>query len=90
MTVWCTWEELYFLGQAHLNHFDFTREADHFLEQIVERTHETAQMCLLNGRKYNVALMREGERAFRISSGVGRTSRSLDGFRAIVAGTYER
>ncbi|MEH0832275.1 IclR family transcriptional regulator [Pectobacterium cacticida] len=63
--------ELYFLGQAHLSHFDFTRESDRFLQQIVERTHETAQMCLLNGRKYNVALMREGERAFRISSGVG-------------------
>lgn len=63
--------ELYFLGQAHLSHFNFTREADRFLEQIVERTHETAQMCLLKGRKYNVALMREGERAFRISSGVG-------------------
>lgn len=63
--------ELYFLGQAHLSHFDFTREADRLLEQIVERTHETAQVCLLNGRKYNVALMREGERAFRISSGVG-------------------
>ncbi|WP_409159314.1 IclR family transcriptional regulator [Pectobacterium sp. B2J-2] len=63
--------ELYFLGQAHLSHFDFTREADGFLEQIVEQTHETAQMCLLNGRKYNVALMREGERAFRISSEIG-------------------
>ncbi|WP_416260613.1 IclR family transcriptional regulator [Gibbsiella quercinecans] len=63
--------ELYFLGQAHLNHFDFTRESDRFLEQIVSSTRETAQMCLLNGRKYNVALMREGDRPFRISSEVG-------------------
>ncbi|WJV67648.1 IclR family transcriptional regulator [Pectobacteriaceae bacterium CE70] len=64
--------ELYFLGQAHLDHFDFSRESDRFLQQIVAKTGETAQMCLLNGNKYNVALMREGERAFRISSEVGQ------------------
>jgi DNA-binding IclR family transcriptional regulator len=66
--------QLYFLGQAHLRHFDLTREADHALQDIVSQTHETAQMCLLNGRKYTVALMREGERHFRISSDIGENA----------------
>ncbi|MBF7144796.1 MULTISPECIES: IclR family transcriptional regulator [Pseudomonas] len=63
--------QLYFLGQAHLRHFDFTREAERALGDIVERTRETAQLCLLNGRKYTVALMKEGARHFRISSDIG-------------------
>ena len=63
--------QLYFLGQAHLRHFDFTREAEVALSEIVEQTRETAQMCLLNGRKYTVALMKEGARHFRISSDIG-------------------
>jgi DNA-binding IclR family transcriptional regulator len=63
--------QLYFLGQAHLRHFDFTREAEASLGEIVSQTRETAQMCLLNGRKYTVALMKEGERHFRISSDIG-------------------
>ena len=63
--------QLYFLGQAHLRHFDFTREAEVSLGEIVEQTRETAQMCLLNGRKYTVALMKEGARHFRISSDIG-------------------
>jgi DNA-binding IclR family transcriptional regulator len=63
--------QLYFLGQAHLRHFDFTREAEISLGEIVEQTRETAQMCLLNGRKYTVALMKEGARHFRISSDIG-------------------
>ena len=66
--------QLYFLGQAHLRHFDLTREADHALQEIVSQTHETAQMCLLNGRKYTVALMKEGERHFRISSNIGENA----------------
>jgi DNA-binding IclR family transcriptional regulator len=68
--------QLYFLGQAHLRHFDLSREADHALQEIVSQTHETAQMCLLNGRKYTVALMKEGERHFRISSTSAKTRRS--------------
>ena len=63
--------QLYFLGQAHLRHFDFTREAEVSLCEIVDQTRETAQMCLLNGRKYTVALMKEGARHFRISSDIG-------------------
>ena len=66
--------QLYFLGQAHLRHFDLTREADHALQEIVTQTRETAQMCLLNGRKYTVALMKEGERHFRISSDIGENA----------------
>jgi DNA-binding IclR family transcriptional regulator len=66
--------QLYFLGQAHLRHFDLSREADHALQEIVSQTHETAQMCLLNGRKYTVALMKEGERHFRISSDIGENA----------------
>lgn len=66
--------QLYFLGQAHLRHFDFTREAQVCLSDIVRQTRETAQMCLLNGRKYTVALMQEGERHFRISSNIGENA----------------
>ncbi|MEB0042078.1 MULTISPECIES: IclR family transcriptional regulator [unclassified Pseudomonas] len=66
--------QLYFLGQAHLRHFDFTREAETSLAEIVSQTRETAQMCLLNGRKYTVALMKEGERHFRISSDIGENA----------------
>lgn len=66
--------QLYFLGQAHLRHFDFTREAQLCLGEIVSQTRETAQMCLLNGRKYTVALMKEGERHFRISSNIGENA----------------
>lgn len=66
--------QLYFLGQAHLRHFDFTREAEVSLAEIVSQTHETAQMCLLNGRKYTVALMKEGQRHFRISSDIGENA----------------
>jgi len=66
--------QLYFLGQAHLRHFDLSREAEVSLQEIVSKTRETAQMCLLNGRKYTVALMKEGERHFRISSDIGENA----------------
>jgi len=66
--------QLYFLGQAHLRHFDLSREAAASLAQIVEKTGETAQLCLLNGRKYTVALMQEGRRHFRISSDIGESA----------------
>ena len=50
--------------------------SDHIdaLQEIVSQTRETAQMCLLNGRKYTVALMKEGERHFRISSDIGENA----------------
>ena len=66
--------QLYFLGQAHLRHFDLSREAAISLDEVVEKTGETAQLCLLNGRKYTVALMKEGRRHFRISSDIGESA----------------
>ena len=47
------------------------RECDRMLVRLAEETRETAQMCLLEGNKYTVAMMREGLRPFRISSSVG-------------------
>ncbi|MCD1262269.1 helix-turn-helix domain-containing protein [Shinella sp. AETb1-6] len=62
---------LYFLGTAYAEQFDLMRECDRMLVRLAEETRETAQMCLLEGRKYTVAMMREGVRPFRISSNVG-------------------
>ncbi|RCW24144.1 IclR family transcriptional regulator [Ciceribacter lividus] len=62
---------LYFLGTAYAEQFDLMRECDRMLVRLAEETRETAQMCLLEGRKYTVAMMREGIRPFRISSSVG-------------------
>ncbi len=62
---------LYFLGTAYSEQFDLMRECDRMLIRLAEETRETAQMCLLEGRKYTVAMMREGIRPFRISSNIG-------------------
>lgn len=62
---------LYFLGTAYSEQFDLMRECDRALVHLAEETRETAQMCLLEGNKYTVAMMREGVRPFRISSNVG-------------------
>jgi DNA-binding IclR family transcriptional regulator len=62
---------LYFLGAAYAEHFDLMRECDTMLTHLAEETRETAQMCLLEGNKYTVAMMREGVRPFRISSSIG-------------------
>lgn len=62
---------LHFLGTAYAEQFDLTREADTLLVHLAEETRETAQMCLLEGNKYTVALMKEGVRPFRISSNIG-------------------
>ena len=63
--------KLYFLGAAYAEHFDLMRECDAVLTRITEETRETAQLCMLDGNKYTVALMKEGIRPFRISSNVG-------------------
>jgi len=63
--------KLYFLGIAYAEHFDLGHEAEAILEQLCEETRETAQLCMLDGNKYTVAMMKEGKRAFRISSDVG-------------------
>ncbi len=62
---------LYFLGLAYLDQFDLTREAGAILSEITEATRETSQFCMLDGDKYTVALMQEGQRPFRISADVG-------------------
>lgn len=62
---------LYFLGTAYAEQFDLMRECDGMLVRLAEVTRETAQMCLLDGCKYTVAMMREGIRPFRISANVG-------------------
>lgn len=63
--------KLYFLGAAYADQFELMREAEDMLERLAQGTRETAQMCLLEGNKYTVAMMREGNRAFRISSNIG-------------------
>lgn len=62
---------LYFLGTAYAEQFDLMRECERMLSHLAEKTRETAQMCLLEGNKYTVAMMREGVRPFRISSNIG-------------------
>lgn len=63
--------KLYFLGTAYADQFDLMRESEDLLARLAQETRETAQMCLLEGNKYTVAMMREGVRAFRISSNIG-------------------
>lgn len=63
---------LYFLGTAYAEQFDLMREADALLLHLAEETRETSQLCMLEGNKYTVALMKEGIRPFRISSNVGQ------------------
>jgi len=62
---------LYFLGTAYAEQFDLMREAEVLLEDLARETRETSQLCMLEGNKYTVALMKEGIRPFRISSNVG-------------------
>ncbi|HTJ57880.1 MAG TPA: IclR family transcriptional regulator [Devosiaceae bacterium] len=63
--------KLYFLGLAYADQFDLGREAEAVLQNLAEETRETAQLCLLDGHKYTVAMMKEGMRPFRISSDLG-------------------
>lgn len=62
---------LYFWGRGYINHFDLAREAKDHLRHLAEVTGETSQLCMLEGRKYTVVMMKEGARHFRISSDVG-------------------
>jgi DNA-binding IclR family transcriptional regulator len=63
--------KLYFLGLAYAEVFDIGHDAEELLNHLALETRETAQMCMLEGNKYTVAMMREGARPFRISSDVG-------------------
>lgn len=63
--------KLHFWGLAYLKNFDLTRLAEPLLKSITEQTRETSQLCMLDGNKYTVVMMNEGNRQFRISSDVG-------------------
>lgn len=63
--------KLHYWGLGYLDNFDLTRLAQPMLEDITERTRETSQLCMLDGDKYTVVLMNEGNRQFRISADVG-------------------
>lgn len=63
--------KLHYWGLGYLENFDLTRLAQPFLEYITERTRETSQLCMLDGDKYTVVLLNEGNRQFRISADVG-------------------
>lgn len=63
--------KLYFLGRDYLRHFDLARESEDYLAELVATTQETAQLCMVDGDKYTVVLMKEGARPFRISTDVG-------------------
>lgn len=62
---------LYFWGRGYINHFDLAREAKGHLRYLADKTNESSQLCMLEGRKYTVVMMNEGARHFRISSDVG-------------------
>lgn len=63
--------KLFTLGLAYQTQFDVTRECRSYLDHVAEVTRETSQLCMIDGNKYIVAMMREGRRPFRISSDVG-------------------
>lgn len=63
--------KLHYWGLGYLENFDLTRLAQPMLEFITERTRETSQLCMLDGNKYAVVMMNEGNRQFRISTDVG-------------------
>lgn len=61
----------HFWGRSYLAGFDLAREAQPVLDALTAQTGETSQLCVIDGRKYTVLLMREADRAFRISGDVG-------------------
>ena len=63
--------KLYFFGRSYLREFDLAREAEAHLSHLAQSTRETSQLCMVEGDKYTVVMMKEGERPFRISSDVG-------------------
>ena len=63
--------KLNFWGVNYLKHFDLTGLAQPILEWITKQTRETSQLCMLDGNKYFVSMMNEGNRPFRISADVG-------------------
>lgn len=64
--------KLHYWGLSYIENFDLTRLAQPMLEFITERTRETSQLCMVDGDKYTVVMMNEGNRQFRISADVGQ------------------
>ncbi len=64
---------LYYFGLAYTEKFDLTREAEPHLKILTEKTGETSQLCMIEGNKYAVVMMKHGDRHFKISSNVGET-----------------
>jgi DNA-binding IclR family transcriptional regulator len=62
---------LYYFGIAYTEKFDLTREAEPHLKALTEKTGETSQLCMIEGNKYAVVMMKHGARHFKISSNVG-------------------
>nr|WP_306267546.1 IclR family transcriptional regulator [Pararhizobium sp. IMCC3301] len=65
--------KLHYWGLSYLENFDLTRLAQPMLEFITERTRETSQLCMLEGNRYAVVMMNEGNRQFRISADIGES-----------------
>lgn len=65
--------KLYYFGLAYTEKFDLTREAEKHLEALTEKTGETSQLCMMEGEKYAVVMMKHGGSHFKISSNVGET-----------------
>jgi DNA-binding IclR family transcriptional regulator len=63
---------LHYLGMAYVKNFDLMREADQALRQLTSRTNQTSQLCMIDGRRHIVALMRLGGPHFRVSSDIGQ------------------
>ncbi|MDF0603302.1 IclR family transcriptional regulator [Psychromarinibacter sp. C21-152] len=63
--------KLYFLGAAYMDELDLIQAAESVLTEVTAQIQETSQLCMLDGNKYTVALMRESARPFRISSTIG-------------------
>jgi len=63
--------KLHYWSLSYLKHFDLSRLALPVLEKITARTHETSQLCMLDGDKYFVAMTQVGTRPYRISTDIG-------------------
>ncbi|KIC40184.1 IclR family transcriptional regulator [Ruegeria sp. ANG-R] len=63
--------KLNFWSTNYRKHFDLGGIVRPILENVTARTRETSQFCTLDGDKYYVAMMNEGNRPFRISADVG-------------------
>jgi len=63
---------LHFWGARYLEKFDLLRQADPVVAALSEDTGETAQLCMIDGNKFVVALAHSGARHFSITSELGR------------------